>query len=98
MSKFQKPNGVDVAVRVILAVLGGYGLATSFGLMLSFALQVSRDDAIMYASIFSFLVMALAVMWVFAVPKWWQALLGLIACNSLFASFAWIAKVMEFNG
>ena len=97
MSKFQKPTGADLIARILIAVFCCYSVANSFGLMLSFVLPVTRDEAIMYGSLASFLVMALVIMWVFTVPKWWRALVGIMLCNSVFLGLAWLAKALGFN-
>ena len=57
---------LDVAVRVVVAVGGGYALAALFTMLLSVTLPLARVEAVLTASMASFAVYAAAVVWAFA--------------------------------
>ncbi len=63
-------TGVDIALRTLTAIVGGYALtaaATSLlGLLLAALSIASRADAAIIATMLSFLTYACAVLWAFA--------------------------------
>ncbi len=65
-----KGTGVDIALRALAAIVGGYALtaaATSLlGLLLAALSLASRADATIIATMLSFLIYACAVLWAFA--------------------------------
>jgi len=73
---------LGVAVRAVAAILGGYGVAALFAavlaLCLPFAFGMARSEATMTGTLASFLVFALAVMWVFAARSALRAWSGLV--------------------
>lgn len=70
-----------VASRAIAAVLGGYVVAAIATGCMSLALarwtDMARAEAVVTATLLSFLWYALAVIWVFAVDTAWRAWFGL---------------------
>lgn len=70
----------SVALRVLVAVVGGYALASAVaacaGLLLVWA-GSSRVDAVLWATMLAFLVHALAVLWVFGCRSSRRVWLGL---------------------
>ena len=66
-----------VAARLVLAVLGGYALAALSTALFSLILPMERAEAVTAATLFSFPVMALAVLYVFATRSLRAAALGL---------------------
>lgn len=97
MSNTKQATSLDITLRTLCAVFGGYLGASLVGLFLSYALRVPRDDGIMYGSVISFLVMLLIVIWVFSVKRWQKACLGVAGFCALFAILAWLAKLLELN-
>lgn len=63
---------IDVAVRIVAAVGGGYALAALSTMLLSVTLPLARVEAVLAASMASFAVFAAAVVWAFAArsPLW----------------------------
>ena len=77
-----------VAARAIAAILGGYGVAALSAAVLALCLPaafgMARSEATMTGTLASFLVFALAVVWVFAARTALRAWSGLaVAAGSL---------------
>lgn len=66
-----------VASRAVAAIGGGYLLAAAATTVLSLVLPLSRAEAVVTATLLSFLVYACAVIWVFAAATAWRAWIGL---------------------
>lgn len=66
-----------VASRAVAAIGGGYLLAAAATTVLSLVLPLSRSEAVVTATLLSFLVYACAVIWVFAAATAWRAWIGL---------------------
>jgi hypothetical protein len=91
---------LGVAARAIAAIFGGYGVAALsaavLGLCLPVAFGMARSEATMTGTLSSFLVFALAVMWVFAARTALRAWSGLaIAAASLGAL---LLVLLRFTG
>ncbi|HWV15004.1 MAG TPA: DUF3649 domain-containing protein [Cellvibrio sp.] len=82
----------QVAVRALLAVLGGYALATLAGIFLTYALPLSRSDAVITANLLSFTLYSIAIIWVFSTQTLRRAGLGL-----LLAGLALAAAILLFK-
>lgn len=67
----------QVALRTLLAIAGGYLLTNLLGVFLSYALPLSKSDAVVTASVLSFAIFTAAIIWVFSVKSLRQAWLGL---------------------
>jgi len=78
-----------IASRVVAAILGGYIFASIVALLLARILPVPAADALMVALLMSFLLYALAVLWVFAARTASLAWLGLALPALLFGVTAW---------
>jgi len=72
---------LGVASRAVAAIAGGYGVAAlsaaALALCLPAAFGMARSEAAMTGTLASFIVFALAVMWVFAARTAWRAWSGL---------------------
>jgi hypothetical protein len=68
---------LDVGLRVVLAVAGGYGLAALCTMLLSVTLPLPRVEAVLAASMLSFAVYAGAVVWAFAARSVLRACAGM---------------------
>ncbi len=64
--------------RCLAAILGGYALAAAFTVFLSIALPMPRAEAVYLASLLSYVVFVIAVLWVFAARTAWRAWAGVI--------------------
>ena len=86
---------VAVASRAIAGILGGYGLAALATGCVSLALarwtDMARAEAVVTASLLSFLWYALAVIWVFAVRSATRAWVGLLMAAAVRMPAAWVA-------
>ena len=73
---------LGVASRAVAAIAGGYGVAAlsaaALALCLPAAFGMARSEAAMTGTLASFLVFAIAVMWVFAARSAWRAWIGLV--------------------
>ncbi|MDR0440822.1 MAG: iron transporter [Candidatus Accumulibacter sp.] len=70
--------GVNVVLRVLLAVFGSYGLTLLCAAALAAGAPfAAKSDAVSFAVMLSFLVYLLAVIWVFAAATLLRAVLGL---------------------
>jgi|GEM_PF-1512675 len=83
-----------VASRAVAAILGGYAVAALATGCLSLVLAnwagMARVEAVITATLLSFLWFTLAVIWVFAVDTAWRAWGGLLASAALLA-LGWFA-------
>lgn len=67
-----------VASRILAAIIGGYALTSALSVLLALLLPVSRSEATLAATMLSFVVYAVVVLWVFAarsVMRVWLTLL-----------------------
>lgn len=74
----QNSRKLDVTARTLLAIFGGYGLTALITASLSLALPLPKAQAVLAATLLSFLWYALLVIWAFsaatAVRAWKLAL------------------------
>lgn len=76
---------LDIAVRTVLGVGGGYAMSALLAASLSLALPLTRSDAVMAATMLAFLVYCALIIWAYAaasVPRLvviWAVLAGLLA-------------------
>ena len=85
---------LGVAARLLAAILGGYVLTVAITWMLAVLLPQSRVDAVMTATLLSFLVYAVIILWVFAkkgslrqAMAWLHTWSGLFVCWLLLMVF-----------
>lgn len=74
---------LGVASRAVAAILGGYAVSALAAAALAVALPGPRVESTLTGMLASFVVYAIAVMWVFAARTAWRAWLGLIAAAAL---------------
>ena len=67
-----------VASRILAAVIGGYALTAALSVLLALLLPVSRSEATLAATMLSFILYAVVVLWVFATSSATRAWLGLL--------------------
>ena len=81
-----------VLSRVMAAVVGGYTLTALCTACLALSLPLPRVEAVLSATLPAFLILCLAVIWVFAARSAWLAWFGLIApCLMLGAGYLWLS-------
>ncbi|MDO9401546.1 MAG: DUF3649 domain-containing protein [Polaromonas sp.] len=85
---------LGVASRALAAILGGYGVAAlsaaALAVCLPFASGMARSEAALTGTLASFIVFALAVMWVFAARTAVRAWSGLAAVAAPLALLLWL--------
>ncbi|MCY1512028.1 hypothetical protein D9M68_464730 [compost metagenome] len=78
---------MGVASRAVAAIAGGYGVAALSAAVLALGLpalfDMARSEAALTGTLASFLVYAVAVMWVFAARSAWRAWTGLTIAAAL---------------
>jgi hypothetical protein len=82
-----------IASRLGCAVLGGYALAAAGTAAFAVALPrvgVARADAVLFATLFSFILYAAAVLWAFAARSAWRAWTGLLLPLLACAAITWL--------
>ncbi|KQV80077.1 iron transporter [Massilia sp. Root351] len=85
---------LGVGARAVAAIIGGYLLAAAAAAFLALLLPLpplsglSRADAVMAATLFSFTVYACAVLWAFAARSAARAWLGLLLPAAVLAGAA----------
>lgn len=85
----------QIALRVAVAIVGGYTLANIVAILLSYLLPMSKSDAVMTGILLSFAIYTGAIMWVFAVRSVHKAWLGLVAPSLVLGA---LALILKFTG
>ncbi len=83
---------IDIALRILIAVAGGYTLTSLAAIFLSYALPLSKSDAVVMASTLSFALFTGAIIWVFSVKSLRSAWLGLVAPGLVFGALILIIQ------
>jgi len=78
-----------VAVRALAAIFGGYALTAIAMALLARSVPASRVEAVMTATLLSFLCYACIVMWVFAVRSAARACIGLAGATAVLGAALW---------
>lgn len=81
-----------VASRALAAVGGGYALAALATTALALWLPLQRAEAVITATLVSFIVYLGAVVWVFAARSAWRAWAGLALPSAFLAATLWWAQ------
>lgn len=84
-----------IALRVFVAIIGGYALANITAILLSYLLPMPKSDAVMTGILLSFAIYAGVIMWVFAVRSVRKACAGLIVPTLVLGA---IALLLKFTG
>lgn len=83
----------QIALRVLIAISGGYALANITAILLSYLLPMPKSDAVMSGILLSFAIYAGAIMWVFAVRSVHKAWLGLVAPSLVLGALVFALKL-----
>ncbi len=84
-----------VLSRCLAAIFGGYALAAASTVFLSLALPMPRAEAVYLASLLSYVVFVIAVLWVFATRTAGRAWLGVVLPTIILSSLIYAMKVMQ---
>ncbi|MDY0873707.1 DUF3649 domain-containing protein [Dongia rigui] len=79
---------LDIAARILAAVMGGYALAAAIVIGLPAVLPLPRAEAVAVAMMLSFAFCCGAILWAFAVRSAWRAWAGILLPTMLFAALA----------
>ncbi|MFP3517711.1 DUF3649 domain-containing protein [Pseudomonas sp. SIMBA_077] len=83
-----------VLSRVVAAVVGGYTLTALCTACLALSLPLTRVEAVVSATLPAFLILCLAVIWVFAARSAWLAWFGLLVpCLVLGAGYLGLSSM-----
>ena len=85
----------QIALRLMLGIIGGYALANISAILLSYLLPMPKSDAVMTGILLSFAIYTGAIMWVFAVQSAHKAWLGLAVPSFVLGT---IALILKFAG
>ena len=80
-----------VAGRVVVAALGGYGVAALATALGAVTLPLERAEAVSAAMLASFPVMAAVIVFVFAVATLRRAAIGVVGTAAVLAACLWLA-------
>ncbi|WP_018748719.1 DUF3649 domain-containing protein [Chitiniphilus shinanonensis] len=84
---------LGVASRAVAAIVGGYALAYAFAACAGRWLPLARSEAVLTATLLSFLVYGGAALWVFCVRRAWHAWVGLVLGTALLGGLAALGAV-----
>ncbi|NMG63635.1 hypothetical protein GPA19_01540 [Azoarcus indigens] len=84
---------LNVSLRSVMALFGGYGLASMVAATLAVGLPLPRPDAVMTAIMLAFLVHMLAALWVFGAATLTRAAAGLAMPAALLGLWLWLLPV-----
>ena len=87
-----------VAARILLASVGGYGIAALASALLALISSGTRAEAVSTALIASFAIMAAVVIWVFAAGTVGRAALVLGIVAALLTVALWLAGAFQTGG
>ncbi|TBU76539.1 iron transporter [Pseudomonas daroniae] len=89
--KSSAPTGAwrAVVLRILAAVLGGYAVAYAFNAALARLLPLAKVDALIVASLLSFAIYTLAILWAFGAASAWRAWAGMGVALPLAAIGFW---------
>lgn len=83
-----------VLSRVIAAGVGGYTLTALCTACLALSLPLPRVEAAVSATLPAFLILCLAVIWVFAARSAWRAWFGLLVPSLMLgAGYLWLSGI-----
>jgi len=82
----------SILQRIVAAVVVGYALAVTSGVMLSYALPMPSFDAVTIGILVSFIVYVCAILWAFASRTLWPMWMGLILPTLLCGAAAWLVR------
>lgn len=82
-----------VASRAVAAILGGYGLASAASACLAVWLPMQRVDAVVTATMASFVVYTCGVIWVFATRNAWRAWAGILLPTAVLVGLFWLSRM-----
>lgn len=83
----------SVASRVVAAALGGYALASAATVLLALLWPVPKAQGVLWATMLSFAVYTVAVIWVFCTRSATRVWIGMALGTAVCAGLAWLLIV-----
>ncbi|WP_332746963.1 DUF3649 domain-containing protein [Hydrogenophaga sp.] len=81
-----------VASRVVVATLGGYALSSAATVLIAVLWPAPLAQAVLWATMLSFTVYAVAVIWVFCTRSATRAWVGMVFGTAVLSALAWWLK------
>ncbi|MNT63057.1 hypothetical protein D3C72_2008330 [compost metagenome] len=81
----------SVASRVVAAALGGYAFSSAATVLMALLWPAPQAQAVLWATMLSFTVYILAVIWAFCTPTAKRAWSGMLLGTAVCAGSAWLA-------
>ncbi|WP_159910704.1 DUF3649 domain-containing protein [Pantoea sp. 18069] len=81
-----------VASRVLAAAFGGYALASAATVLLALVWPAPQSQALLWASMLSFAIYSVAVIWVFMARTATRAWVGLVLVTAAVSALAWLLR------
>jgi hypothetical protein len=81
-----------VASRVLAAAFGGYALASAATVLLALVWPAPPSQAMLWASMLSFAIYSVAVIWVFMARSATRAWVGIVLLTAVVSALAWLLK------
>ena len=78
-----------VASRVLAAVFGGYAFTSAATVLLALVWPLPKAEAVAAATMLSFALYAVVILWIFAVKRLRTLWLGLVAATAFCAGMSW---------
>jgi hypothetical protein len=85
----------DASLRFIAAAPVGYAVASLWAMALARLLPLTPAAATVTATIVSFAICAVAIMWAYAAPSGWRALWTLLVIGALAGTITWASIEMS---
>ncbi len=84
------PDRWLVASRVVAAALGGYALTSAATVVLSLLWPGPRAQAVLWATMISFTLYTLVVLWAFHTPSVKRVWIVILSATALLSAAAWL--------
>lgn len=81
-----------IASRVAAAIVGGYVLTSAVTVLMALLWPAPKAEAVLWATLLSFTVYTVVVIWVFTTRTATRAWVGLVAGTALISALAWLLK------
>ena len=81
----------DAGLRLLAAVPVGYAVASLWAMALARLLPMNAAEATVTATLFAFIICAVAAMWAYAAPSGWRAFWTLAVAGVLAGTITWLS-------
>ncbi len=87
-----------VASRVAAAALGGYALTSAATVLLALLWPAPKAQAVLWATMLSFVIYTVAVIWAFTARGVARVWIGMIGGGAVLGALAWLARALAGGG